>query len=738
MKNSQNVLSLRDAGAASVELSGGKGASLSRLITHGILVPPGFVITTKAHEKGMDTELEAEIIAAFDNLGVERVAVRSSAVAEDSETASWAGQLDTFLNVTKAQLTEAIQKCWASIGSKHAETYADEHNIAAKQRTVAVVVQAMVDSDISGVLFTANPVTENRDEILIEAVWGLGEMLVQGTVTPESLVVDKSANILNHEPSLQNRKLVYKDGKNQEQDIMPTNRVLSDKLLRALVQLAQQVEAYYKTPQDIEWAISRDKIYIVQSRPITTLKSPEIQNQLPKWDDVEIFRWGPIPGNLFYISDYVEAASTLPLYINTGFPETLLVFNNGQMVWLCDQSEMTQRGIDVFKNYVLKPGSLEAWQSEYKEAVQNLEAFQLYLDDLSELTAEVFFQFKELLVKFWLPTIPAELGNYGSAEVLTKSLERFIPSVAERQQAVQILTAPETLSYNQQEELDLYRSQEISEHQNKYFWLQNNYSGSRELDTTFFAKRKAALGDDIEYSVLEKLKKNKQAKQSLIAKYNLPQEVSHQAEIIWKNIALQDERKKHAALTFHYKAKLLARASQLLNIPASVLENYTIEEVGKYLQTTNSSAKSRNYCGVRIGDGWSMLSDEESEVTWKAYAHEKHKAPTLNNLSGVVASIGSLNPTQAKATIVNDPHINANFPKGNILVAPMTSPDYVILMRLSSGIITDTGGITSHAAIVSRELGLPCVVGTRHATQTIRNGDVVEIDTDNGTVKIIK
>jgi len=267
------IKQLSEVNQQDVKLVGGKAASLGEMLSAGIPVPGGFVITTDAFRTGLSQELENEILQAFDALKAERVAVRSSAVAEDSISASWAGQLETYLNTTKGELLNAVTKCWESIKSGHAAAYAAEHGVDESQQAVAVVVQAMVDSETSGVLFTANPVTENRDEVIIEAVYGLGELLVQGMVTPETLRIDKSTGKVSHRlPSKQRTKLIHKNGKNQEAPVASSAKpIISDRNIKDLVTLADKIERHYKVPQDIEWAIRGDQLFIVQSRPITTL-----------------------------------------------------------------------------------------------------------------------------------------------------------------------------------------------------------------------------------------------------------------------------------------------------------------------------------------------------------------------------------------------------------------------------------------------------------------------------------
>lgn len=258
---------------------GGKGASLGEMMRAGIPVPLGFVVTTDAYKKFYNQELSVEIrndvLRAFDRLGFQRVAVRSSAVAEDSSKASWAGQLETYLNVKRDSLIAKIRDCWDSIKSERVLSYAKQH-LSKDQLAVAVVVQKMIKSKVSGVMFTANPVTKDKGEIMIEAGWGLGELLVQGMITPDNFVLDKKTfRIKTSDVQTQETMLVFQDGKNKKISV-PKDKQAKQKLtetqLADLAKLGIKIENHYQAPQDIEWAIdSAEKIWILQSRPITTL-----------------------------------------------------------------------------------------------------------------------------------------------------------------------------------------------------------------------------------------------------------------------------------------------------------------------------------------------------------------------------------------------------------------------------------------------------------------------------------
>ncbi|WP_053947245.1 pyruvate, water dikinase [Halolamina sediminis] len=311
------VLWLDDVRAADLETVGGKGASLGELTEAGLPVPPGFVVTAGTYrafieEAGIDEELFAamdvdpedsaalkeasdtahdlilntpfpekvreEILAAYGNLddGEAFVAVRSSATAEDLPDASFAGQQETFLNVTEEALLERVKECWASLFSQRAIYYRERKDFPHDAVDIAVVVQKMVDAEKSGVMFTSHPST-GEPRLIIEAAWGLGEAVVSGTVSPDNYVYDRNADSVEEVTVADKKVKMIKDpetGETVEEPVSPdrrNERVLSDDEIEDLVELGERVEDHYDEPQDVEWAVADDEIYMLQSRPITTI-----------------------------------------------------------------------------------------------------------------------------------------------------------------------------------------------------------------------------------------------------------------------------------------------------------------------------------------------------------------------------------------------------------------------------------------------------------------------------------
>lgn len=247
-----NQLSKKD-----IKVSGGKGAHLGELMKIGIMVPDGFVILSSAfdefiRDKKIPKNFENEIIDVFNKLNAKYVAVRSSATAEDSAKNAWAGQLDTYLYTSRRNLIKNIQKCWLSLFNSRAVSYRIEKKLQNKKISVAVVIQKMLNPEISGVCFTVHPVTKNKNQMVIELVKGIGEKLVWGTTTPDSYIINKNP-----------LKIIQKNKQNKVK--------LSDKNVLDLARICVKIEKHFKKPQDIEWALEKGKFYILQSRPITTL-----------------------------------------------------------------------------------------------------------------------------------------------------------------------------------------------------------------------------------------------------------------------------------------------------------------------------------------------------------------------------------------------------------------------------------------------------------------------------------
>jgi phosphoenolpyruvate synthase/pyruvate phosphate dikinase len=259
---------LADLRAADEPLFGGKSASLGELIAAGIPVPPGFAASTAA-----DVE---EIADAYRALGEPAVAVRSSAIGEDSAETTFAGLQDTFLWVRGVeQVRAAVRDCRASLDNPEAVSYRERMGIEGTP-AMGVTVQVMVDAAVSGVMFTCNPVSGDPSTVAVNASWGLGVAVVGGEVTPDEYRVSKVTGEVLHR-TIGPKLIEYLAG--GERSDVPAERqgvaCLDDARLGELVELASRVERHFGAHQDVEWAIDREgRLQVLQSRPVTTAPPP--------------------------------------------------------------------------------------------------------------------------------------------------------------------------------------------------------------------------------------------------------------------------------------------------------------------------------------------------------------------------------------------------------------------------------------------------------------------------------
>lgn len=268
--NNLTVVDLADA--SNGKKVGGKARSLGAMVRAGFNVPEGFVVTTDVFDSWIP-ELKSAIFQHYDKLDAKFVAVRSSAVNEDGHNAAWAGQLDTFLNVTRDDLLESVQKCWDSVNSVRAKAYA-QHNML-EVGSVGVLVQKMIQSETSGVAFSVHPVTKNADHIVIEAGFGLGEAIVSGQITPDTYIVQKDpCKIIERQVAKQLKELVQDaSGLAVWRDLgeRATKQKLQDNEIIILSVIVKELERHFGYPVDVEWAFCDQICYLLQSRPITTL-----------------------------------------------------------------------------------------------------------------------------------------------------------------------------------------------------------------------------------------------------------------------------------------------------------------------------------------------------------------------------------------------------------------------------------------------------------------------------------
>ncbi|OGC56328.1 phosphoenolpyruvate synthase [candidate division WWE3 bacterium RIFCSPLOWO2_12_FULL_36_10] len=318
-KSAQLVLWFDQIGKEDIPFAGGKGANLGEMYSNGIPVPNGFVVASKSYyeflEKtslknkilselsGLDTNdskglihasksIKTAIMAAQMPLKIQKeikdgyhklcgefdknVAVRSSATAEDLPDASFAGQQESYLNVKGFhEVIESVQKCWASLFESRAIFYRTDKGYNHLKVGIAVPVQLMVQSEVSGIMFTVNPLSNNRKEVSIEAAFGLGQPIVSGEITPDQYIIDKKSLDITYKYIAKQTWQLTLAGKTEVSKKFQEAQKLANPLIKELAEIGIKVENHYGKPQDIEWGLENKVLHIVQSRPVTTLNSTE-------------------------------------------------------------------------------------------------------------------------------------------------------------------------------------------------------------------------------------------------------------------------------------------------------------------------------------------------------------------------------------------------------------------------------------------------------------------------------
>lgn len=363
----QYIFRFNEITVLDVALVGGKGANLGEMTRAGLPVPPGFCVGADAYREFTasvetivtqwlsemqmdnpdDVELKSARIREFliaqpipidiasaiqatyaelqnqvkGNLGTLPVAVRSSATAEDLPDASFAGQQDTYLNIRGDDvLLEHVKRCWASLWTARAIMYRHRQGYAHDKVALAVVVQAMIESEVSGILFTANPVNQHLDEMVLNASWGLGEAIVSGLANPDTWILGSDGEILERDIASKDVAIEYAADGGTREVVVPLDKQaissLDDTQVRALAALGEHVARHYARPMDIEWTYARETFYLLQARPITTLQTAD--SRQPTADDGQ-------PTTSLSVSNASSAVRRPPSSVSGEYNRTMFV-----------------------------------------------------------------------------------------------------------------------------------------------------------------------------------------------------------------------------------------------------------------------------------------------------------------------------------------------------------------------------------------------------------------------------
>ncbi len=807
--------------------AGGKGYTLTRLCQADFPVPPAFIITADAYRavtanNALDTMIanaltnddpataskriveafgEAEIPSAiaaaiqkaYQALGEGLVAVRSSALAEDSQATSFAGQHETFLDIAGSDtLLTAVRRCWASLWSERALAYRRHRSHIPtplhSHAVMAVVVQQMVPSAQSGVAFTLDPISGRHDVIIVEAVAGKGEALVGGLATPHRYVV-------------------------QQENIPPTSRdaLLDSARLATVVCLAQEVEAWAGEPQDIEWALdATGHIHLLQARPITVAGDIATEARVTHWtrdnvgevlpDPVTPLSWSVLDplGNRSFagvlrrlgMKDYPSAGMFGRfydrVYLNLSLFQAMmrrfylsyagwraaprLALTALKTLWMLRRlpSERDRVIQAIMEQYHaeretdladLAPITLLDLLTDWRR--RGAEAMEVHL--AVSVMGELFYQALDKLLVRWgdgmttAITLTGGLKGVRSAEAgwALATLTRQICQDQDLRDLV-LATATEALP----DRLSETKAGQALWSQIEALLAEHGHSAAQEFElaaprwrddpTIILSALQAQVRTADEGPVTDPSTTRLEAvarveKQLGLLKRWLFRYLLSQSQ----TFSIARENLKYHFVIAHSRLRdlYLALAAQCVTIggltDAHDVFFLTDEEVAGLVKGELTPDESRERV-VERRRAWEMeqttsppvalhqLPDGRLRPLGEAHSVSEMTGDTLH---GLAASPGQM---VGRARVVLNPADGADLKPGEVLVAPATSPGWAPLFLAAGALVTDIGGMLSHGAIIAREYGLPAVLNVTAATRRIRTGQLIHVDGSRGTIKLLK
>lgn len=847
-----DVLSFSDIKRFDYKSVGNKALNLALLMKEKYKVPEGFVVTTRAFEKfifengfnqkisellnstnfdreksvslaskniqgliltgDVNKELREKVQSVLrENQDTGKWAVRSSALAEDLDYASFAGQQDSFLNVDSENIIESIKLCWASYWNKRALVYRENAGISHIEGGMAVLVQKMINADVSGVMFTADPISGDKGKVIIESSWGLGESIVSGSVSPDRFILEKWT-----------KEVIERDVGEKL-----SNPSLSEEDILSLIQIGQGIESYFKVPQDIEWAINKDGIFILQSRGITTIDKDQTLWTRGYSDEY----WADVTSPLFfsllgeYLSSYVfkEGAKIMGykelknknllklhkghVYFNAQALEDVFTYNpkigrtkellnyfpkNSQERIANARAKLFRRVLAEIRVSLLDPdGRISKTDKAYKRWADGYMKYLKRFDriDLESLTdKELHKEFLSLRDKFLKHYRLIRYGmvthSIGSNLILKRWLESWLDDrhgvlysklITGLEDNKTILTNLEITKLSKEakdsenvsrlireltseEFLDrLEKDERLNDFSLKFKRFIDKYghrSHTREIyfprwrdDPTLVIEVLKSLIDS-EGLDLEELERRKRGER-LKAEADILGKIS-------KGRYGAIKRPVFKKVLGYAQRYLIFRENQRFYLDHELLrERRLFLEYGRRFRDRGILDADTNIFFLSkeeifdISNGKIKIDKEAIKSRKDEFERYRNVLPpkflkgsvefddTVERHEGLVKITGtSSSPgiSEGKVRVLESVRDLSKIEVGEILVTSNTDPGWTPVFSKISALITETGGILSHGAVVSREYGIPAVTAVSNATKIFKNGQRVKVDGNEGFI----
>ena len=772
-------------------------------------------------------ELIEAILKAHAELRTDTVAVRSSATAEDLETASFAGQQDTFLNVQTDQLLEALKKCWASLWSERAIAYRRTQSIPDEGLAMAVVVQEMCTADVSGVLFTVSPFNDSVS--IVESNWGLGESVVSGDITPDSFHISRETGEVLEKTVGTKREMITASGVSEvpsEQQNIPS---LTDEQLKQLGQLGTQIENLYGQPMDIEWALEDGKFVLLQARAITThpQKQGTIDNkegEITKLREAEIqvlktladphgTIWShhnlaevlpaPLPMTWAIMKDFMSGAGGLgKAYRSLGFYPSKRVDRTGILDLICGRiyvnlnreaelffngfpfahdfaglKQHPQKAMSAQATFNIKHSTPAFWFKLPRYILRmtkaELRLRKIRADFDQELKTEIFSKFQEDVKN----EQNLNYSEFSDTELITKFREWCLKTLDDF--APKVLTATILAAFSLQRlEVALQKCVDEKTAKNLASRLISGISGNLTVETNEKLRQVAAgsltlaefLKDYGHRAVGEfelaqpRWRENANYLKHIITSFrhdtvedeHLTRHTEQReaaekelAEIIQKKAGFRKQIESELDWTRRYmpfretaKFYLMLGYEQIRRSLVALDTRYELNGGIFYLvpdeldQLINGD-KFGDVIAERKVKRELLLQIEVPDVIFSDALDCIGTSLTVTP-TGTYTGVGvSAGVAKGQARVLLKPSDIQPTERDYILVCPSTDPAWTPLFIQAAGLVMERGGLLSHGAVVAREYGLPAVASIPNATQNITDGQMLQVDGNQGTVSVI-
>ena len=791
---------------------GGKGANLITMHRAGLNVPPGFCVTTDAyraavapiaediiHEAaGTNSHAARELILkqevpravrdavveAYRALGSPVVAVRSSATTEDLDSASFAGQQDTYLGVQgEESVVDAVRRCWASLWTDRAVAYRTEAGFSHESAELAVVVQEMVAADVAGVLFTADPISGMTDRMLVSASYGLGESVVAAHVNPDTFTLDSQGHAVETIIGDKETRIdLDHTGGTKRSPVPPDDRAascLSDSDLRRLHALGRQVSAYYNAPQDIEWGICGDELYLLQTRPITSLSNLSNTDsghgpaqskilQMMRDDLIEHYP-APYPLDIMPVRKVQQEVQQVLGSFGVDTPpvdRVIRISDDGIASVHATWPRVSPRIVTHLPRTIRQAFSAANpdWDADSLDWKHELEAFQTDNRTLESITDRDLIARSHRAVDAAAELTRARFSRYlmplmfkrAEADMMMK-IARLGPSVTTEDLFANLdfVTAhiDREISRLCERARELGLDDVLVETDNAVESLSKHANGPAFLEEVQQTLSRIGARTPRMYLPYSSRSwgENPESFFTLIAagirgRHTMDADRADKRQLVRSRLPRFLHKRWDKTVTA-LRALHVAREGSLYLIEEWFVEaRRVMDEIAHRLVERGILANPSDVTYALFDEVESaLLAEEPSSDLQQRISRRKQKRTTAETLwwdrgnhrsetdgiKGVGASPGV---TMGTARVIHGPEEFGLLEPGEVLVCRYTDPTWTPLFNVAAAVVADTGGPLSHAAIVAREVGIPAVLGTQSGTQDIVSGQTIRVDGNTGLV----